>query len=378
MSEEEQKKANSADQDIPIKGRFDKYRSSYWAASVAVLPLVRKLTRPFVRNLWENKEASFMGKHGYSGVAGLAMYAVTAFYAKRTWDDMKTVFSEALAEEFNKEPKDVTYKDFLKSENTMIRQTVDNYMQYNLRRFGVNTTFFLPFLMKPIFQKYNAHPETGVDLGVAANAAYLFTDVLTRKITPFEEIQELIDQKINHSDSFIARITGSDLLDIYERHAKDGKIHSFLPLKTSNKWQEGMEVFDRMAELLNQTYGNEAAKEHAGFQLSEFIYLVGHGLIDPHHIEESRAYIEIANRNGIHEVKQAEIALKNHVPLERVIEKYSVNLDGAQGQEASSGFADKVGTKRSAAKAVPAASVTHREDQRRLEQHDASAHGFAM
>jgi hypothetical protein len=326
---EKQDSAPNTPQDIKISGRFDQYRSSYWAAAVAVLP-IRYAARPFLSAFWDQHEPkNFLKKHSYSALAGVFMQGVAGFYAHRTLQDMKSICSEALACEFNKDPKDVTFTDFRNSKNTIVQQTVKNYISYNLRRFGVNTTFFLPFILQPflknnrLFQKMRA--ENGVDLGVAANAAYLFRDVIVRKITPFEEIQSLIDRKINQSDHFTDQIQATDLMDVYERHATEGYVKSFLSKRGTAEWPGVQELFERMSDLVNQTYKNTQPHEHADFGFPQFIYLVGNGLIEPDQMEKSRGFVELANKHGVGAVKEANKELQDGVPLNKVMQEYDIH-----------------------------------------------------
>lgn len=326
--------------DIEITGRFDQYRSSYWAAAVAILGL-RYTPRPFWRKHWDDPNASHFDKHKYAGFAGLMMSAVTTFYALRTRDDMKSIFAEAAAWELGKDPKDVTFSDFSKSKNTIIQQTVQNYWKYNVRRFMVNSTFFMPFILQPIFknQKWfqSMHAETGIDLGMGANAAYLFSDVMLRTITPFEEIQALIDRKINQSDHYADKFVSHDLLDLYERHAERGTVDSFLNKRGTEEWVTVERIFDRMADLINQTHKNVVPREYADFDFSKFIYLVGNGLIDPTHMDRSLAYIEIANRHEIGAVQKAAAQINKGVPLSKILEEYEITIPGepAQAKEAA-------------------------------------------
>ena len=332
----EPKKETQNDQETPslqkvkISGRFDQYRSSYWAALVALMP-VRYLIRPFNRKHWDSPqpgeaEPTHFQKHAYSGIAGVFMSGVTSFYAYKTWRDMKSIFSETLAWEFNKQPEDVTFGDFRRSQNTIVKQTIDNYIKYNLRRFGVNTAFFAPFLLKGVAKKHNWHPETGVDIGVGANALYLFSDVLTRQMTPFEELQSLIDRKVNHAERFGDQVTAADLLDVYERHATKGPIDSFVPMRGKPEWEKVNAMFERMADLMNQTYRNTVPREKADFGFPKFVYLVGNGLIDPAHMERSCAYIEIANRDGVKAARALEAELKQGKPLAQALGDRTITL----------------------------------------------------
>src|SRR5688572_25230542 len=130
QGEEEQK--NTSPTPIPIKGRFDQYRSSFWAAAIAVLS-TRYGVRPLVRHLWDNpqvakqavrvskeapKQVSHYVKHIYAAAAGVIMYGVTGYYAKKTYDDMRSIFAEAVGAEFDKRPEDVTRKDIWASKNS--------------------------------------------------------------------------------------------------------------------------------------------------------------------------------------------------------------------------------------------------------------------
>src|SRR5438045_322933 len=70
----------SPPQNIPITGRFDQYRSSYWAAAIALLP-IRYFIRPVAKKLWTDK-TGFLAKNLYSAAAGLFMEGVTYYFAR--------------------------------------------------------------------------------------------------------------------------------------------------------------------------------------------------------------------------------------------------------------------------------------------------------
>ncbi|MBV8938680.1 MAG: hypothetical protein JO089_02420 [Alphaproteobacteria bacterium] len=330
---------------VPIHGRFDKYRSSFWAAALAIVGL-RYAPRPFLRQSWEpGKNTAFPLKHAYSAFAGSVMEGVTLIFARETWKDMRTIYAEALAWEFDKKPEEVNFWDFRNSRNTMVQQTLDNYFHRNARRAGVNLAFFTPYLLGPLFRRMNLpresawhpdkwHPETGADFGLSANAAYLFSDVISRKMSPFEALQTAIDRKINHADSFSDKMTAHDLLDIYERHAADGKIGSFLGERDTPDWEHAMTVFSRMADLMNQTYRNVPPHEHADFSIAKFIYLVGNNLIRPDNIEQTTAYIEVANRYDIPALKQVVKAVEDGAGLAQAVQPYPVALPLAAEAEA--------------------------------------------
>lgn len=353
-------------QKVKISGRFDQYRSSYWAALVPLLS-ARYIFRPFDRKHWDDpkpgeKPPTHFQKHRYSGIVGLFMSGITSFYAYRTYKDMKSIFREPLAWEFNKDPEDITLADFHRSKNTIVKQTVGNYVKYNLRRFGVNTVFFLPFAFKGFFKKHDLHPETGVDIGIGANALYLFTDVLSRKMTPFEELQSLIDRKVNHAERYGDQVTAADLLDVYERHAPRGPIDSFLTYRGKPEWDKAMRIFERMADLMNQTYHNTIPHEKADFGFPKFVYLVGNDMIDPDHIDLSMAGIEIANRDGIPTAIRFADDVKHGAKFEQLAQKYHFDPQSIRSHSEPSEPAP-----RQTRLAPPPASLAEREQLRKLQ-----------
>ncbi len=325
MAQIEQDKDGSSLPHTKVSARFEQFRSPYWAAVVAALPL-RYGLRVFERNKWDNPKAGYFTRHKYAAMAGGLMYGVTGFYAWRTWKDMRNIFSEALALEFNKDPKDIGFGDFWKSDNTIVQQTARNYVKYNVRRALANVMFFSPFIAKPVYKKYDLHPETGVDVGVFTNSAYLVSDVMTRRITPFESLQSIIDLKINHTDNVGDQITADDLMDIYESSAAEsGTKRSFAKWRGTPQW-ETTKLFERMAELMNQAYKNTVRREEGNFTLPKLIYLIGHGMIDPDHLNRSMAYVEIASKYGIHEVNKVAGLLDKGMSLEEATRAYTIHF----------------------------------------------------
>ncbi len=318
---------NGQQRDIPIGGRFGRYDSSYWKGLLAAFGL-RYLSRPWLRPSFDHPmnspDYSYGAKHKYSLVAGAIMEGVTAYYGMKTWGDIRSILAEAVAWEKNKEEKDVTFFDFWSSDNTIVKQTMNNFIKYNVQRALVNTAFFLPFIpgAKKYFERHNFTGEAGVDFGMAANSAYLLRDVIVRRPTPFEELQSLIDRKINHAEHFADKLVATDLFDIYERHATMHPSKSFMPLRGTEKWHDVAELFSRMADLMNQTYHNQVPSEHVEFGFSRFVYLVGHQMINPDKIDQSRAYVEIAAKYGVDALKHAHQQLKSGIELARVLKDY--------------------------------------------------------
>lgn len=327
-----------------ISGRYDKYRSAYWPAAIAVLGM-RNTGRAFTRQWWGDGVHSFF-KYMHGGIAGLLMYAVVAIYAKSTWKDIRNIYTETVAWEKNKKPEDVTFFDIWRSKNDIIHRTVKNYRFYNLSRAAINLPFFLPFI--PGFEKFfvkslkgigvkDLNAESGVDWGVGLNSAYLFKDVIYREETFFELLQKFVDQKINHTDRTGDIITAADLISLYDRHAKDkNPNYTYSGRMDTQRWENDQRLFGRIAKLMNQTYKNEPNPEEVNFTLPKLIYLLGNGLIDPKRMDRSNAYIEIAGHNsGMEEVKKVTAALESGVPLPEAIRPFMPKIAEQKTLEAN-------------------------------------------
>jgi len=352
-------------QNVEISGRFDQYRSSYWAAMLAAFGL-RYLPKMAFR-VPEGKSPTFGNKHIYSAVSGAMFEAVTAFFAFSTYKDMRNIFAESLSWEMHKPKEDVGFFDFLRSKNTVVQQTVSNYLWYNGKRLAVNSLFFLPYVAKglantklfaPLFNLLkpgsklhpeNWHWETGAEIGLTANAVNLLGDVLNRRMTPFEALQAAIDRKINHADHASDKWTAEDLFDIYERHAANGKIGSFLAHRGTPQWDASMAIFERMAELMNETYGNVHSTNDSDFGIPKFIYLVGHNLIQPNNPEQTLAYIELANaygNEGIPNLQKVLEQVKQGTDLNTALQAYPLALPAvetvAEPEKAPRRFSDSM------------------------------------
>lgn len=333
-----------------VKGRVNRHTSGYWALTIPALSvryLAEAASGIFSLNLGKKLGVSELSKEKklgienvYAGVVGAFMMTVSSFYMKRTYDDIKGAFAEAVAMETGKKPEDVGVRDLLKSDNTLVEAARHNFIKYNSRRFAVN----LPFFANRVF-KENVDPKNAVLLGTAANSLYLMNDVLSRKETFFERLQSFVDGKIVHSEQIGDKIKAVDLINLYELHARDkDPKYQFNGRMDTQEWQDKVKIFGRMAELLNETYGNEPNKDKANFNLSKMIYLMGHGMVDAKTPERSCTMIEVANRYGIEAVKdiQAHASAKEEVAYAR--QRYPVTVAGecaAKQEQPRDGFAAK-------------------------------------
>lgn len=314
-----------------MKGRVNRHTSGYWALAIPALSvrylaeatadvvgftrqrLAKSIKLPWVQKLAAlpitpegNKDASRMLDKVEAPVVGAFMMGVSTLYMGRTYKDLKGAFAEAISWETGKKKEDIGFMDIMKSDNTLVEAARRNFLKYNVRRFAVNTPFFSHW----VFDKA-VKPKGAILFGVASNSIYLMSDVLSRKETFFERLQSFVDEKVLHTEKLGEQISAIDLINLYELHSRDkNSNYRFTGRMDTKEWQDRVKVFGRMADLMNETYGNQTNPEKANFTLSKMIYLMGHGMItsggDP---DRSCAYIEVANKYGIDAVK--EMASKN-------------------------------------------------------------------
>ena len=128
----------------------------YWLIALPALTMryaVRFMLRLFdyeqrAENLRKNpKYEPWIPKShvAYPLLAGTIMASITGFFARRTYQDMKTLFGETVAFEFNKAPEQVTIKDLYKSQNLVVKTTMKNFIKFNVRRFLADSLFFMPW-----------------------------------------------------------------------------------------------------------------------------------------------------------------------------------------------------------------------------------------
>jgi len=352
-----------------ISGRFNQYTSAYWALALPALGIryaIRFVGKILDHGEVENKFIKPIGQN-FGPLVGTYMSGLAVFYGLKTYKDMKTVLRETVAYENGKNKAEIGFFDLWKSENTIVRRTIHNSVKYTLRRVLVN----LPFFFKPIANKFMSDewrskwikditPYDMADAGVATNMFYLATDVFSRKITFFEALQSFIDKKINHSDNVSEHVKAEDLMGLYRLHIRDNSPdEQFATKVTSPAWQNNQVLFGRMASLMNQSYGNQVKAEHADFTLPKLIYLLGHGLVKPSNMENSLAYIEVANRHGMNAVKKLQEQLEKAVPLEQAMQAFPVapSLKDYKNEQ------DKIFLKQMGIRAEDAAGIASEADK---------------
>lgn len=302
------------DKTIPISGRLAQYISGYWQllmSAVGMRYIAEEISKVICKwqinrceygsDEYKRKKDDYARKKPwqnlYAPMTGGVMMLVTGSYAWSTAKDLRTVFAGAVGWEMNKPADQVTFLDLFRSKNELVVEARHNYVKFNLRRVGVNLPFFVHLV--PFLRKYDyVDGESSVGWGYGSNMFYLTMDVMSRKETFFERMQSFIDSKINHSNQVGERVNADDLINLYLRHSRDRKNSFVMPQMSSPEWQNNQKLFGRMADLMNQTYKNAPATEHADFTIDKFLYLLGEGLIKSQAMEKNLAYVEVANSPG--------------------------------------------------------------------------------
>lgn len=270
---------------------------------------------------------------------GTGSLFMTGYYANRVASDIKKVFAETVAYELEKDPKDISYRDIWNSQNHLVKEVRSNFIHKNIGRVGSDLIFFggalahvprMGFLKKYSFS----------DLGVGVKGAQLVGEMLNKHSTIFEDLIQLIDNKMNPLKGLGAPITVGDTFDLYQKYTQihDPKATFRDALSGQNHdgrdWPKAQAIFKRVTELMNLTYKykhigrqpSETEQLQADFALPKFLYLLGNGMIDTYKPEETMAYVEVANAYGIPAVRQLQRALERGIPVEQALTNYPHDL----------------------------------------------------
>jgi hypothetical protein len=268
----------------------------------------------------------------YNTTLGVGSLALTLSYSGMVYKDIKNIFSEAVAAEFDKDPKDVTYKDLTSSENKIVKQTINNFWSKLSQRAGVDLLFFPAAWMRS--------DKLG-DFVLGLIGGQLFLDTWKRKTTMFEDLVTFINNKINPRNGLGQPIGVGEVFDLYQHYTDrfhpNDMFTNVLERGTGegSLWAGSQPIFQRMTELMNQTYAykhttvlDEAghAVHQADFTLPKFIYLLGNDMIDVRQPEKTLTLIEIANTHGIPSVKEALNIIQSGGNLPAVRAYFNVTL----------------------------------------------------
>lgn len=260
---------------------------------------------------------------------GTLSLGITTLYTKQTAHDIKLGFSELVGLELGKPAHQVTWKDFSRSNNILVQSTMDVFKKRTFFRYLTDLPFFARWI-----PAMNLHHIDATYLGLFSKGMLLLTGVTGRNETFFETLVDIMDKRINPSKGLGDHVHTTDLVTLYQQYAAIEKSHvRFIGLEDRKIWAKSEILFTRMAELMNHTYqysslpGEDTnAKPLADFPMPKFLYLLGFGMIDPRHVKQSLAYVEVANKYGIESVKSLHQALKDGQSLDEALKEFPVTL----------------------------------------------------
>ncbi len=267
---------------------------------------------------------------------GATFFSIVGFYSRNTLRDIRSIYAEAVGYELNKKPDDVTLGDiFFKSQNEALATTRHAYSWRTLARIATASAFFMPWHRLRDFKSTAPKYEANANVGVGAIGAYLYGEGFLRKPSFFDIEQKTLSNIIAHKDidpySVLQPSDIESLLVLARKH-RDANYQS--PPAASPEGQQDIKLASRIAELMNQTYGNIPAASKAHFTIGKFNFLVGFGLLD--HFPASLGFVELANRStDMHEVKDAMRAIKQGQDPRAVLAHYGVDMGLTQAAPAA-------------------------------------------
>lgn len=374
--------------DLDIKGRFARYNSPFlqllipllsaryvWVALEDVNPF-NFLSKPdpaknpgFIP--WKSPGFSSYVKRNFAALGtGATLAGIIGLYSRNTYEDIRTVYAEAVGYELGKRPEDVTWDDLFQSKNAALEVTREAYTSRTLNRLLAAAAFLMPWQVFRDFRHAKPKYDANVNAGVGAVGTYLSWDGFFRTPSFFDTEQDMVATAITHKDTVgVPRIIVPEniqhLLLLQRRHLNPR--YQWPTLDTA----EGVaaaQLNQRIANLMNQTYNNIAHVEDARFTLGKFNYLVGFGLLDRY--PDSLGFVELANRStDMRDVKAASLAIKGGQDPYSVFQQYGIDLAQLQlapsqataKEEApmpTTRFRDRVGPSKDN---IPAAARTHQE-----------------
>lgn len=305
---------------LSIRGRFKSYNSPFLEVMVSALTM---------RYLWVALEAITPEKYRKNNSAaigiGSMLLGILAYYTKSTYADIKTVFAEAVAYERGKETTDVTLTDiFVRSENTALKVTRNAFFKRTMARVVAACTFYLPW---HALRSNHSTPnyDVNVSVGTGIIGAYLFMDGFLRTPSFFDVEQNLVDTTMNRSDGKVTDpVTPRHIQELLllQRRQRDPRYR--WPYAISPEGRNEVRLATRIANLLNQTYGNTSIDEAAQFTIGKLNYLMGFGLLDS--FPASLGFVELANQHkDMHDVKVAAAAIAKGEPVSAVFARYGID-----------------------------------------------------
>ena len=286
----------------------------------------------------------------YDTALGVGSLAVTASYEKRVYDDIKDIFSEAVAYETEKNPDAIGYGDLRHSNNNIVTSTLDNFIGKTQLRLGTDLGFFGRAITKPLGA---LHPKLRAlnamrfgDIMIGAKGALLINEVMKKDTTIFTDLLNLIDNKVNPEKGLGEPITSADVIDLYQKYSRQHNPQAaftdttIFQQRDQMEWPQAEQIFLRVADLMNQTYLykhsslddmsrlESVTNPNVDFALPKLIYLLGNDMIDARKPEESYAYVEMAGKQGlgIEAVKEAKRMVDSGIDIDDVAKQFGIDL----------------------------------------------------
>ena len=270
---------------------------------------------------------------GYSLSLFVGSSALSLNYSRLVRNDIKNIFSEAVAYEKDVPQDQITFNDITASDNRIVQGTVKNYHKKLVERLGSDSLFLLSTPLKS---------GSVTDLLLGFKGLQMFRDTWRRNPTLFEDLVTFVNNKINPTNGLGQPVSIGEVFDLYQHYAQ-----AYTPNKAfvgviehakseGARWSENQVIFHRLTDLINKTYaykhksivddGSGLTVLQADFALPKFIYLLGHDLIDVTQPKRTQVTIEVANSFGIPAVKEMQRMMKEGQSLEQVMQRYPVIL----------------------------------------------------
>ncbi len=347
--------------DLTLVGRFARYTSPFWQLVIPFLSArylfealdnltdlnhtirhwkdpVKPEARPkeLLFGKWKNEGAQRWFASNILAIAfGSAVSGITGYYTFRTYQDIKKLYSEAIAYEFDKRPEDIKWDDIKQSKNDIVKKTMAALIHRSILRFGAASTSFIPWgiLNSKKYHNTNQLDNVGFKMGTGFMGLYLFTDGFNRKESLFEALQEMVDMKINHNngdpDDMVETADIEKFLNLHKK-LLDKSYHP--PARTTQEAQENIELSTYIADVMNQTYNNAPRAAETNFTVGKLVYLLGHGLLEK--FPESMAYAALANKSkDMKEVQAVADAIKSGTNPETAFSEHGVTMHDRKTDE---------------------------------------------
>jgi hypothetical protein len=296
---------------------------------------------------------------------GSIMSVATLYYTLDVGRDIIETYAETVALELYKNPKDVNMFDVFASDNKIVKETCNNFVQKTAWRALVDVVSFgrmLPdtplmhLIPKGLHPLANALPGLNCgEFAMAIQGANLVLETQRKKTSFFTDVVDLIDAKVNTKRGLANPINSSDLLNLYQKYQSKNDPEKMFQDATRHDteddavWRTANAVFERMAGLMNETYKykhgfdknltpeeqleKDVLSKQRSFALPKFIYLLGNDLVDVGDPVKTLAYAEVANNWSIQDVKLLRHALEvEGVPLHEALRSHPVDIEATMGK----------------------------------------------